>query len=92
MLLSPHRYGYDATALLLVIWLVLFESRSTPTRAITAVFAMPLVPLTTLLRPPWAPASAIALVLLLGAMAWEARWFAEPAVFRRLSTKVRQFN
>ena len=92
MLLSPHTYGYDATALLLVVWLVLFESHSAPTRAMAALFAMPLIPLTTLLGPPWAAASAIVLVLLLGAMAWEARWFAEPAVFRRLSTKVRQFN
>ena len=78
MLLSPHTYGYDATALLLAVWLVVFESHSAPTRAIAAVFAMPLVPLTTLLGPPWAAASAIVLVLLLGAMAREARWFAEP--------------
>ena len=92
MMLSPHTYGYDATVLLLVMWLVLFESRYPRSRAIAAVFATPLVPLTTLAGPPWAATTALVLLLLLVALSWEARWFAGLSVFRRLSTKVRQFN
>jgi Glycosyltransferase family 87 len=92
MMLSPHTYGYDATALLLVVWLVLFESRNPRSRTIAAVFATPLVPLTTLAGPPWAAATALVLLLLLGALAWETHWPGGLSVFRSLSTKVRQFN
>jgi hypothetical protein len=92
MMLAPHTYGYDATVLLLVLWLVLFESRDPRSRTIAAVFATPLVPLTTLAGPPWAATTALVLLLLFAALAWEARWFAGLSVFRRLSTKVRQFN
>ncbi len=92
MLLSPHTYGYDATALLLVIWLVLFESHDARSRIVAAVFAVPLVPLTTLAGPPWAATTAVVLLFLLGALAAESRWLAGLSVFRSLSTKVRQFN
>jgi hypothetical protein len=92
MMLSPHTYGYDATALLLVIWLVLFESHDARSRIVAAVFAIPLVPGTTLAGSPWAATPAIVLLLLLAALAWEAHWVTGLSVFRRLSTKVRQFN
>jgi hypothetical protein len=85
MLLAPHTYGYDATVLLLVLWLVLFESRDRLSRIIAAVFATPLVPLTTLAGSPWAATTALVLLLLLAALA-AARCFPS------LSTKVRQSN
>lgn len=92
MVVAPHTYGYDATALLLVLWLVLFEAREPRTRIVAAVFATPLVPLATLAGTPWAATTAVVLLLLLAALAAEAYGFAGLSVFRRLSTKVRQFN
>jgi hypothetical protein len=92
MVLAPHTYGYDATVLLLALWLILFESHDPRSRTLAAVFATPLIPLTTLAGTPWAATTAIVLVLLLAALAAEARGFAVLSVFRRLSTKVRQFN
>jgi len=75
MMLSPHTYGYDATALLLVVWLVLFECHDTKSRILAAVFAIPLVPGATLAGSPWAAIPAIVLLLLMGALAWEAHGF-----------------
>ncbi len=92
MLLAPHVYGYDATVLLLVLWLVLFESRDLRSRIVAAVFATPLVPLATLAGTPWAAATAVMLLLLLSALAAESYGLTGLSVFRRLSTKVRQFN
>jgi len=91
MMLAPHTYGYDATVLLLVIWLVLFESRDARSRTIAAVFATPLVPLATLAGSPWAAATALVLLLLLAALAAANSGFSGALVQKSVSSTEQTF-
>ena len=72
MILAPHTYGYDATILLLALWLILFESHDVRVRIAAALFATPLVPLAALAGPPWAATPAVVLLFLLAALSWSA--------------------
>jgi hypothetical protein len=71
LLLVPHVYGYDATALLLPLWLTMSEASAHWTRAAAALFAAPLTPLATLLGKPFAAIPALLLLLWLAALALE---------------------
>jgi hypothetical protein len=71
LLLVPHVYGYDATMLLLPVWLTMFNAARPWSRRMCMVSAAPLTPLATLLGKPFAALPAIVLVAWLGALALE---------------------
>jgi hypothetical protein len=71
LLVAPHVYGYDATLLLLGVWLAIFESRDRWTRLAAATVAIPIPYLIGIAGPPWSAAPALALVIFLVTLAVE---------------------
>lgn len=72
LLLVPHVYGYDATLLLLPIWLVLFESGSKPARIAALAASTPIPYLMSLADKPYSVAGALAVFGLLATLAAQA--------------------
>ena len=79
LLVAPHVYGYDAGLLLIGLWLVMFESttfenRSKWPRLAAMVLLTPLPFLLSLAGSPWAAATPLALLALLGSLAFMIPW------------------
>lgn len=79
LLAVPHVYGYDAGLLLIGLWLVMFESttfenRSKWPRLAAMVLLTPLPFLLSLAGSPWAAATPLALLALLGSLAFMIPW------------------
>jgi hypothetical protein len=65
LLVPPHVYGYDASLLLLSIWLAIFMSPGKWTRLAALLVCTPIPFLMNLAGTPWAAATPIALLLFL---------------------------
>jgi alpha-1,2-mannosyltransferase len=65
LLVPPHVYGYDASLLLLSIWLAIFMSPAKWTRLAATLVCTPIPFLLNLAGTPWAAATPIALLLFL---------------------------
>ena len=71
VLVPPHVYGYDASILLLPVWLALFSSKKPWTRLMALALGAPLVFFVSMLGAPWSVLPALVLLLFLTALAWE---------------------
>jgi hypothetical protein len=71
LLVAPHVYGYDATMLLLAVWLTMAHAASPWTRRMCMLHAVPLTPLATLLGKPFAAIPALVMLSWLAALAAE---------------------
>ncbi len=71
ILMVPHTYGYDASLLLLPIWLALFVNEQKPLRIVATLASTPIPFLMTLADKPWSVAAALALTAMLVAMAMQ---------------------
>jgi Glycosyltransferase family 87 len=69
LLISPHAFGYDATMLLLPVWLVIENTPRKISRYAALLLAAPVTFFFTLANPPLECIPALALVLFLIAMA-----------------------
>ncbi len=65
LLIAPHVYGYDASLLLLGIWLVIYCSSRLPARLAATVLATPIPFMLTLAGSPWSAAAPITLLVFL---------------------------
>ena len=65
LLIPPHVYGYDASLLLLSIWLAIFMSTDKWTRIAATLICTPIPFLMNLAGTPWAAATPVALLLFL---------------------------
>lgn len=72
LLLVPHVYGYDASLLLLPLWIAIFDNVHKPLRIAATLVSTPIAFLVALADKPWSVTSALALLLLLSATAWAA--------------------
>lgn len=72
LLVAPHVYGYDATVLLLPVWLVIFCSTRPATRLAATAAAVPLFFFMSLAQSPWSAAPALVLLALLVTLAVES--------------------
>ena len=72
LLVAPHAYGYDATMLLLGLWLTTFSAALQPTRIVALWLFTPLAYGFTLAGKPWAAVSSLSLLALVVALACEA--------------------
>lgn len=72
LLLMPHTYGYDATFLLLGLWLTVSCAQSAWTRAVAATLCTPLPWAAVIAGPPWGAVAPITLSLLVSGLAVEA--------------------
>lgn len=72
LLAAPHVYGYDATVLLLPVWLVIFCSTRPATRLAATAAAVPLFFFMSLAQSPWSAAPALVLLTLLVTLAVES--------------------
>jgi hypothetical protein len=72
LLAAPHVYGYDATVLLLPVWLVIFCSTRPATRLAATAAAVPLFFFMSLAQSPWSAAPALVLLVLLVTLAVES--------------------
>jgi hypothetical protein len=70
-LIVPHVYGYDATLLLLPIWLTIFNSKQPASRIAATLMATPLPFLFALADKPWAVVSSASMLLFFGVLAYE---------------------
>jgi len=70
-LIVPHVYGYDATLLLLPIWLTIFHSRQPASRIAATLMATPLPFLFALADKPWAIVSSASMLLFFAVLASE---------------------
>ena len=71
LLVPPHVYGYDASMLLLPVWLALFSSKKLWTRLMALALGAPPVFFLSMAGPPWSVLPALVLLLFLTALAWE---------------------
>ncbi len=71
LIIVPHVYGYDATLLLLPIWLVIFKSTFFPARFTATMLATPIPFGMALAGKPYAITSSAALLIFLGFLAQE---------------------
>ncbi len=62
-LIVPHVYGYDATLLLLPIWLTIFNSKQPASKIAATLMATPLPFLFALADKPWAVISSASMLL-----------------------------
>ncbi len=70
-LIVPHVYGYDATLLLLPIWLTIFNSKQPASKIAATLMATPLPFLFALADKPWAVVSSASMLLFFGVLAYE---------------------
>ena len=71
LLVPPHVYGYDASMLLLPVWLTLFLSKKLWTRLMALALGAPPVFFVSMAGAPWSVLPALVLLLFLTALAWE---------------------
>ena len=71
LLVPPHVYGYDASILLLPVWLALFSSKKLWARLMALALAAPPVFFLSMAGAPWSVLPALVLLLFLTALAWE---------------------
>ncbi len=71
LLVPPHVYGYDASILLLPVWLAMFSSKKLWTRLMALALGAPPVFFCSMAGAPWSAVPAIVLLLFLTALAWE---------------------
>ena len=69
LLIAPHVYGYDASLLLLAIWLAIYCSKRLATRLIATALATPIPFLLTLAGVPWSAAAPLTMLVFLGTLA-----------------------
>ena len=65
LLIAPHVYAYDATLLLLPLWLTIFESRWPPSRITATLLCTPIPFGFALAGKPWAIVSSASLLVFL---------------------------
>jgi len=70
-LIVPHVYGYDATLLLLPIWLTIFNSKQPASKVAAALMATPLPFLFALADRPWAVVSSASMLLFFAVLVYE---------------------
>jgi hypothetical protein len=70
--IAPHAYGYDATLLLLPLWLTIFSSTNPASRISATLMATPLPFGFALADKPWAVVSSASLILFFVILAMEA--------------------
>ncbi|MDP8991102.1 MAG: DUF2029 domain-containing protein [Acidobacteriota bacterium] len=70
-LIVPHVYGYDATLLLLPIWLTIFHSQRPASKIAATLLATPLPFLFALADKPWAVVSSASLLLFFAVLSYE---------------------
>jgi hypothetical protein len=68
LLVPPHVYGYDASLLLLSIWLAIFMSPGKWSRLAATLICTPIPFLMNLAGTPWAAATPIAVLLFLASL------------------------
>lgn len=73
ILVVPHVYVYDVSALLIVIWLVFANARTPFLRRYLLWMGLPVPYLMVAFPPPYSAIAAISLLFFLGALCWEAR-------------------
>lgn len=79
LLVPPHVYGYDASLLLLSIWLAIFMSPGKWTRLAATLICTPIPFLMNLAGTPWAAATPLAVLLFLASLSLSrARQLAVP--------------
>jgi hypothetical protein len=71
LLVPPHVYGYDASLLLLSLWLAIFVCTDKSTRLAATLLCTPIPFLMTLGERPWAAATPLALLLFLVTLSWK---------------------
>jgi len=64
LLIVPHVYAYDATLLLLPIWLTIFKSVHPPSRIAATLFSTPIPFGFALADKPWAVVSSASMIIL----------------------------
>ena len=69
ILVAPHAYAYDASILLLAVWLVLFVSKDRYSRLAAATLAIPLPFIAYVGGGLWRMTPAVVILLLLVALA-----------------------
>jgi hypothetical protein len=72
LIIVPHVYGYDATLLLLPIWLTIFRSQRTPSKIAATLLATPIPFGMALAGKPYAVTASASLVVFLVLLAWES--------------------
>jgi hypothetical protein len=78
-LIAPHTECYDATALMVAAWLMVFLGKTRLARTLAAFFFTPIPWLLQLLDQPWTGVPALLLMCLLSAIAWGQLRAANPA-------------
>jgi hypothetical protein len=73
LLIVPHVYAYDATLLLLPIWLTIFRSVRPISRIAATLFSTPIPFGFALADKPWAVVSSASMILLFAILAAEPR-------------------
>jgi hypothetical protein len=73
ILVVPHVYVYDVSALLIVIWLVFQNGRTPLLRRYLLWMGLPVQYLMVAFPPPYSAIAAVSLTLFLAALCWEAR-------------------
>lgn len=76
----PHVYGYDATLLLLPLWLTIFQSTRSSSRILAVLLASPIPFGFSLAGKPWAAVSSVSMLLFFVLIATERT--KEPATSR----------
>jgi hypothetical protein len=70
-IVAPHVYGYDATLLLLPVWLTIFRSQLPAAKIAAVLFATPLPFGFALADKPWAIVSSASLLMFFLVLVWE---------------------
>ena len=68
---APHVFRYDATVLLLPLWLVIFSSKDKFSRFVALLLLVPIPYFAAAFGPPWGIVPPLAIILLLAALARE---------------------
>jgi predicted branched-subunit amino acid permease len=81
MLIAPHAYIYDVTALLLPLVIAVQNDQPRSLRIVAFLLIAPVIPMMSLAQPPWSvlPALAVTALLAVLAVTRRARQEAEPA-------------
>lgn len=81
MLIAPHAYIYDVTALLLPLVIAVQHGQPRSLRIVAFLLIAPVIPMMSLAQPPWSvlPALAVTALLAVLAVTRRARQEAEPA-------------
>lgn len=72
LIIVPHVYGYDATLLMLPIWLTIFRSQRAPSKIAATLLSTPIPFGMALAGKPYAVTASASLVVFLLLLAWES--------------------